>query len=195
LFFKRVFVLSIDEIYSELPCIGTERLVLREITLADVEDIFAYSCDPEVFLYVGGSVHKTIEDSRKFIGEVLKQFEDQEILMWGIYHKGDKRLIGDCGFIQWDRKNKRTELDYLLSKDYWNQGLMTEAVRALIEFGFEQMKLERIQAICETANVASSRVMEKVGMQYEGLLRSYIRYEGKCLDMKMHSITRQDWTK
>jgi ribosomal-protein-alanine N-acetyltransferase len=179
-----------EDVFTDLPELETRRLLLRKMSLDDAEDVFKFSKDPEVFRYVGGKVHQKIEDSRKFLNEISEKYEAREIIKWGIFHKKDRKLIGDCGFIKLEIKQFRAEVDYLLSREYWNQGLTTEAVKEIIRFGFEQMRLNRIQAICEVANTASARVMEKAGMQYEGTLREYIQYEGKPLDMKMYSILR-----
>lgn len=179
-----------DEVFAKLPTLQTERLILRKITLDDAEDVFGYCSDPEVFKFVGGKVHKTIKDSKEFLEEIFEKYGRREIVIWGLFHKEHSKLIGDCGFIKWDPPQARVELDYLLSREYWNQGLMTEAVKEVIRFGFEKMRLNRIQAICEVANVASARVMEKAGMQFEGVLRNYIQHDGRPLDMKMYSIIR-----
>ena len=182
-----------EDIFANLPTLQTKRLILREMALDDAGDVFRYSSDPEVFKFTGGKVHQTIKDSEEFLKEIFAKYEAQEIIAWGIFHKEDSKLIGNCGFIKWDASQAKAELDYLLSKEYWNQGLMTEAVKRVIGFGFEEMQLNRIQAICEVANIASARVMEKAGMQFEGVLRNYNQHDGKPLDMKMYSIIRKEW--
>lgn len=182
-----------EGIFINLPTLETKRLILRKMTLDDAEDVFECCSDLEVFKFVGGKAHRTIEDTRRFLKDVFEKYERKEIVVWGLFHKEHSKLIGDCGFIKWDASQARAELDYLLSKEYWNQGLMTEAVKEVIRFGFEKMQLNRIQAICELDNIASARVMEKVGMQFEGVLRNYIQHEGKPLDMKMYSIIRKEW--
>ena len=181
------------DIFADLPTLQTKRLILREMTLDDASGVFKYSSDPEVLKLVGGKVHKAVRDSEEFLKEICEKCERREIIIWGIWHKEDGRLIGDCGFIKWEVSQARAELDYLLSREYWNRGLMTEAITEVIHFGFERMQLSRIQGICEIANVASARVMEKAGMRFEGVLRSYIQHDGKALDMKMYSIVRKDW--
>jgi ribosomal-protein-alanine N-acetyltransferase len=182
-----------EDIFTDLPSLQTERLILRKMTSDDAEEAFEYSSDPEVFEFVGGEVHRTIRDSEEFLKEISEKYERQETVVWGIVYKERCKLIGDCGFIKWDASQARAELDYLLSREYWNQGLMTEAIMEVIRFGFERMQLSRIQEMCEIANVASARVMEKAGMRFEGVLRSYIQHDGKSLDMKMYSIIRNDW--
>ncbi len=182
-----------EEIFADLPKFETERPLLRKMSLDDMGDVFEFSKEPEVFKFVSGKVHQTIKNSRKFLKEIFAKYKAQEIITWGIFHKKDNKLIGDCCFIKWDTQQKRAELDYLLSREYWNQGLTTEVVKEIISFGFEEMQLNRIQAICEVANIASSRVMEKAGMQYEGILRDYIQHDGKPLDMKIYSFIRKEW--
>jgi len=181
------------DIFAEVPTLQTKRLILREMTLDDAQAVFGCCSDPEVFKFTGGKAHRRIEDSKAFLKEIFAKYKAQEIIAWGIFHKEDSKLIGNCGFIKWDASQAKAELDYLLSKEYWNQGLMTEAVKRVIGFGFEEMQLNRIQAICEVANIASARVMEKAGMQFEGVLRNYIQHDGKPLDMKMYSIIRKEW--
>ena len=181
-------------IFADLPTLQTKRLILHRMTLDDAGDVFKYSSDPEVFKFVGGKVHKTIKDSEEFLKEICEKYESREVIVWGMVHKEHGKLIGDCGFIKWDASQARAELDYLLSREYWDHGLMTEAVKEVIRFGFGNMQLNRLQGICEVANMASARVMEKAGMRFEGVLRSYIQHDGKPLDMKMFSIIRKEWT-
>ena len=181
-----------ENIFTNLPSLQTERLILRKITLDDTEDMYAFCRDVQVFEFLGGRPHANIEETKNFIKAISEKYERKEAIFWGLFHKKQSRLIGDCGFIHWRREQKRGELDYLLSREYWNRGLMTEAAIEIIRFGFERMELDRIEAICELANVTSARVMEKAGMQFEGVLRNYIQHDGKPLDMKMYSIIRKD---
>jgi ribosomal-protein-alanine N-acetyltransferase len=86
--------------------------------------------------------------------------------------------------------HRRAELGYALARDYWGQGLMTEATKAAIAFGFHVMHLQRIQAICDVNNVSSARVLEKAEMQFEGILHNYLFYKERSWDVKMYAITR-----
>ncbi len=185
--------MKVEDVFADLPELETERLLLRKMSLDDTGDVFKFSKDPEVFKFVGRKAHQTIEDSKEFLKEIFEKYKSQEIIVWGLFYKERNKLIGDYGFINWHKQQARAELDYLLSREYWNQGLMTEAVKEVIRFGFEKMQLNRIQAMCEIANAASARVMEKAGMQFEGVLRNYIQHEGKPLDMKMYSIIGSEW--
>jgi ribosomal-protein-alanine N-acetyltransferase len=89
--------------------------------------------------------------------------------------------------------HSRAEIGYALSRRYWGEGYMSEAVNAVIEFGFREMLLNRIMARCEVNNIASARVMEKVGMQLEGILRQHLFVKGRYWDLKIYSILREEF--
>ena len=87
----------------------------------------------------------------------------------------------------------RGEIGYALARKYWGQGLMTEAVRAMLDYGFNTLHLNRIEARCDVENAGSWRVMEKVGMKFEGVLRQNIMLHGRARDARMYAILREDW--
>ncbi|WP_328805602.1 GNAT family protein [Paenibacillus apii] len=101
--------------------------------------------------------------------------------------------MGSCSFVSWDDNNRRAELGYVLSNQYWNQGIMTEVIRRIIEFGFKDLDLIRIEARCLPSNLGSLKVMEKIGMKYEGVLRRHIWAKNDFQDLKMYSIIRDDF--
>ncbi|MCM3360089.1 GNAT family protein [Psychrobacillus sp. MER TA 171] len=186
--------MEIQTIYGDLPQLETERLILRKITLGDAEDMYTYGSNPEVSKYVTWDQHNTIEDTKEFIHFILKQYEKKDIAPWGIEYKETGQFIGTIDFVQWQIKHDSAEIGYVLSPDYWGQGLTTEAAEALIHFGFNHMDLIRIQARCFVENVGSSRVMEKVGMSYEGTMRKGMKVKGKHVDLKIYSILKEDFS-
>ncbi len=177
----------------DLPTLKTERLLLRKITLKDAKDMFEYTSDPEVAKYTLWYAHQSISESKYFIKSVIEQYHNHQGADWGIVHQADQKFIGTCGFTEWVNLDDRGEIGYNLSRKYWGKGYMLEAVRAILSFGFSQMHLNRIQARCKIANVASARVMEKVGMKYEGTLRQYIFAKGAYHDLKLYSILKQEF--
>lgn len=184
--------MEIKDIFGNLPSLETERLSLRKLSLDDSQDLFEYASDVEVAKYTTWEAHKSIQDSLQFIRSVLEQYEKQQVAAWGIEYRRNGKFIGTCGFISWVPHHARAEVAYALSRKYWRQGLMTEAVRAVVAFGFRTMQLMRIQAVCEVENVASARVMEKVGMKFEGTLREYMFAKGHHRNLKMYSILRRE---
>lgn len=181
------------DILSNLPTIETERLLLRKITLNDASDMFEYGSDPQVSEYTTWSTHTSIEDTKYFIKSLVKMYKKRELVDWGIVHKAEKKFIGTCGYVGWSMTHSRAEMGYALSRKYWNQGYMSEAVNAMMEFGFREMHLNRIEAKCQVNNIASARVMEKVGMQLEGILRQQLFVKDEYWDIKIYSILKDDF--
>jgi ribosomal-protein-alanine N-acetyltransferase len=174
------------------PVLETSRLILKKISLEDAEDMFEYASDPEVAKYVTWEYHKSMEDSLNLIKRMLSISEKGDVAFWGLYLKENGKLIGTFE-LNIDRKNMMGEIAFVLSKKYWNKGLMTEAVRKVIEFGFEKLNLNRIQARCMAENISSERVMQKAGMKLEGILREALFVKGRFWDMKMYSILKREY--
>jgi len=181
-----------EGLFQRLPVIDTQRLTLRRMTMADAEDVFAYSSDPEVSRHVLWDAHRSVHESRAYLRYILKQYRANEPSSWGIELLGTGRMIGTIGFMWWNREYRSAEVGYSLAREYWNHGLMTEALRAAIRFGFDEMQLHRIEAQHETSNPASGRVMEKVGMRKEGVLRGRLYNKGRFVDVALYAILRGD---
>lgn len=185
--------MNLIDILAHLPSIETERLLLRKITLNDASDMFEYASNPEVSQYTMWSTHTSIEDTKYFLQSLTKMYKRRELVDWGIVHKAEKKFIGTCGFVEWSMTHSRAEIGYALSRRYWGEGYMSEAVNAVIEFGFREMSLNRIMGRCEVHNIASARVMEKVGMQMEGILRQHLFVKDRYWDLKIYSILREEF--
>ncbi len=184
----------LENLLPNLPEIVSERLVLRQMTIRDAGDVFDYARDPEVARFTIWDAHRSVDDSRAFLTSVIRGYAQREVATWGVVHRTEGRLIGTCGYNGWNRVHCRAELGYAFSRKFWNQGLATEAVRALIKFGFNRLSFNRIEAFCVPENLASARVMEKVGMVYEGLLRQSYFAKGVYRDLKVYSILREDYS-
>src|SRR5829696_4024847 len=182
------------KIFADLPELETERLLLRKMHLDDAEAMFAYASDPEVTRYVLFETHRSVEDSKAFLRLATEGYERGDFGGWGVVLKDGGAFVGTCGVdVNYAPEHARAELGYVLSRDHWGRGLMTEAVRAVISFGFGRMELNRIQARCIAENTASARVMEKAGMTYEGTLRESEFIKGAYRDMKLYSILRSEY--
>ena len=186
-------VAKVREVLKDLPTLETDRLILRKMTPDDAEAMFAYASDPEVTRYVTWETHRSIEDSRSFLELALGKYESGEEPDWGIVYKGDHRFVGACGIVGWVTEHARAEVGFVLSREYWGRGLMSEAVRTMLSFGFERMGLNRIEARCVAENVASARVMEKAGMTHEGTLRQREYIKRAYRDMEIYSILSNEF--
>ncbi len=178
--------------FSSLPELKTERLILRPMRMSDAKDLYAYARDPEVSRHVLWSAHTSVFQSRAFLRSAIRQYRRGEPGSFAIVLQASGRMIGTVGFMWVDREYKSAEVGYSLGRAYWNQGLMTEALRAVVAFGFDQLGLNRIEAQHETDNPASGRVMAHVGMQYEGTLRQRLKNKGKFVDVALWAILRSD---
>lgn len=181
------------DVFSHLPVLSTPRLTLRPMTMRDAQDIYDYSWDKEVARHVLWDAHRSVADSRAYLRFILRQYREGMPSSYGIVLKETGRLIGTIGFMWMNTENSTVEVGYSLARDHWNKGLMTEALRALIDMAFTHLKLHRIEAQHATANPSSGRVMIKCGMQKEGTLRGRIYNKGKFVDVDLYAILREDW--
>jgi [ribosomal protein S5]-alanine N-acetyltransferase len=175
--------------------ITTERLLLRPITIKDARDIFAYASNPEVTKYVRFVTHKSLRDTHAFIRRVQTSYRKGITPLWGMEIKASGRLIGASGFLQWPNPDQRAELGYVINPDFWGQGYVTEAAKALCDFAFKKMKVNRIEAGTIVGHTASERVLQKCGFKVEGVLRQRELIKGRFPDVTMYSLLRSDYSK
>lgn len=187
--------MHVEDIYAALPTIETEHLCLRKLEEADLADLFAYASDPEVAKYVTWPVHKSVNDSKQYLKFILKQYDLGQIAPWGITLKHSNTLIGTIDFVSWNTAHHSAEIGYALARQYWGRGIVTEAAKALVDFGFKQMALQRIQARCYVENIGSARVMKKIGMQFEGIARSALYVGDQFHDVRIYAIIKEDGQK
>ncbi|WP_342434154.1 GNAT family protein [Neobacillus sp. FSL H8-0543] len=184
--------MRMEEVFGDFPVLETERLFLRKISLKDVDDMFSYCSKEEVAKYVTWNAHRTISDTMEFVEFTLEQYANKKVAPWGIEYKENGKLIGSIDFVSWQLNHKTAEIGYVLSQDYWGNGIITEAVKEVIRFGFEKMGVVRIQARCFEENAGSERVMEKAGMSFEGTLRKAMLAKGKHQNLKVYSIVKEE---
>jgi ribosomal-protein-alanine N-acetyltransferase len=186
--------MDIEKIYLESPTFETERLFLRRINEDDVRDYFDFASDQLVTTYTIWDSHKSLDDSKKYIEDLIRKYDSKEAYHWGIIDKAINKFIGRTGFINWDAAHQRTEIGFGISSPYWNKGMITEATKQIIEYGFANLGLNRIEGRCNYNNIGSGRAMEKLGMKFEGILREQLIIKGKFVDQRMYSILKSDYS-
>ena len=186
-------MLNVDML-TYMPDLMTPWLRLRRLTMRDAQDIFRYSRDPEVARHVLWDAHRTVGDSRAYLRYMLRRYRGHEPASWGIEYLETGRIIGTIGFMWIQEDNNAAEVGYSLARDCWGKGIMTEALRAVLQYGFDEMNLNRIEAQHETTNPASGAVMRKCGMQKEGTLRQRLFNKGRYVDVDLYAILRRDYT-
>ena len=153
--------------------IETERLILRPLTLADAEKAFyGWTGDPEVSKYVSWLPHHTIDDTIKWLKDVEWKTDDSgnicksDCYIWGFVLKETGELFGSGGLI-WEEKLQLFQIGYNIMKDHWNHGYTTEAMRAILQFGIENLNIKMVSGGHAKENLASARVIEKLGFVYD----------------------------
>lgn len=172
--------------------IKTQRLMLRHIREEDADDIYAYSASPNVGVNAGWKPHENKEETREIMKTV---FLDQESV-FGIVLIQSGKLIGSIGLINDPkRENERVRmLGYALGEDYWGKGIMTEAVTALLRYGFDEMGLDLVSAYCYPSNQRSKNVLMKCGFCYEGTLKLAEKiFNGSVCDNECYALTATDY--
>ena len=174
-----------------LPILETKRLTLRKIKLEDAEAMYQYASKDDVTKHVLWDSHRSIETTKQFVQMMIDKYEEGNFA-WAIMLKETKEFIGTIDFVTYNEAEKIAEIGYALSDRHWGKGYVSEATKALLDFGFNELQLVRIQARCFADNIGSERVMQKVGMTYEGTMRKAKFAKGKHHDIKMYAILRED---
>jgi len=180
----------------DFPRLETDRLILREMTLGDVEFYFRHFNNKKV---VEGSCFpgpKTLEAAKEELElYCIRPFKENRGIRWGIARKGSDELIGTCGYYDWNKTSRRAEMGYDLEPAHWGEGMMTEALRAILRYGFEEIGLNRVQAIIDSENVRSIKLVERLGLKKEGILRQNSYFRGRFRDEICFSLLKEEWMK
>lgn len=165
-----------------VPTLETERLVLRKLTLEDAEVRRAMRADPEHVRYLFSRGVPTADEARAKLQWVLRDMTLGRSKGWAIVKKDDAEVIGQAGLVRIDASNRRASLAYELRRSAWGAGYAREAVARIVQFGFEEMNLHRIQAEVDPDNARSRALLEALGFACEGTLRGTTHFDGKFYD-------------
>jgi ribosomal-protein-alanine N-acetyltransferase len=177
------------------PKLKTERLVLRQLTFKDVPWYFGHFNTREI---VEGQDHLGPRDLNEARAELklyfLDNFRCRSGIRWGIALKGDGNLIGSAGFYKWVQPGRyQAEMGYDLNPAFWGKGIMTEALSAIIQYGFDKMGLHRIEVLISHHNKRSQKLIRRLGFKREGVLRDHYFVEGRFSDDVIFSLLKEEW--
>ena len=177
------------------PELVTERLVLRQTTLKDATWYFRHFNTREI---VEGQDHPGPRNLKAARAELklyfLDNFRRRNGIRWGITVKGEDKLIGSAGFYKWIQPERyQAEMGYDLNPSFWGKGIMTEALSAIIQYGFDQMGLHRIEVLISHHNKRSQTLIRKLGFKREGVLRDHYFVEGRFSDDVIFSLLKEEW--
>jgi ribosomal-protein-alanine N-acetyltransferase len=159
--------MTIDAAFTHFPSLTTNRLQLRRIQPNDAEVLFAIFADEEAMQFYGHEPHRSLDETRVSIEQTQARYSRHEAIRWGITLKGEDQVIGSCSFHHFDIGFHRSETGYELNRAFWGQGIMTEAMSAILTYGFAELGLHRVEAIIDSANERSKSLLLKLGFTYE----------------------------
>ena len=173
--------------------IETQRLILRRFTADDAEDMYNnWTSDPEVTKFLTWPVHPDSAFTRNLLTEWIKHYEDGGYFNWVMEHKETGKAIGNISVVKLNESIEAADMGYCMSRAYWGQGLMPEALMAVMDFLFDVVGLNRVAACHDANNPKSGRVMEKAGMKREGILRAAGKNNLGICDEVWHAMIRSD---
>lgn len=174
--------------------IETKRLILRRFTLEDAEDMFNGWCnDPEVSRYLTWPPHGNVEVTRNILKDWISNYENGDYFNWAMELKETGKIVGNISVVKIREEIASADIGYCMSRAYWGQGFMPEALKAVMGYLFEVVGMNRVAASHDVKNPKSGRVMEKAGMKLEGTLRQAgLNMQGVC-DEVWHSMLKIEW--
>ena len=173
---------------NPFPRLETERLVLREIREEDAEALFKVCSDQEWLRLWGFPIHRTVEDTRQAIRRLRGAYEARVQIRWAICLRNTESPVGSAGFYRFMRQHHRAEITYEQARFVSGNGYMTEALRAIVRFGFDKLDLQTIEAGIDPGHPASIRVAERLGFQREGYLNQNYYFEGRFYDTVLYTL-------
>jgi ribosomal-protein-alanine N-acetyltransferase len=175
------------------PLIDAGRVRLRHLTEADTADLHAVYSDEVAMAYWSNTPTRNIAETRHMVLRDVEAARKGLALFWAIEWKETGAAIGKCTLWQYDENNQRAEVGYILNRQYWRMGLMSEALEAMIDYAFSGLGLHRLEADTDANNTASLALLEKFGFQREGYFRERWCVYGERQDSVMLGLLEQDW--
>lgn len=185
---------KILKIFTKMPTLRTERLVLRPMRTDDAYDMYEYACRDDVTEFLLWSPHESVGYTREYLAYIETRYPKGEFYDWAITLADSGKMIGTVGFTKIHTAHNAAEIGYVLNPEYHHLGLGFEAASRIVDFGFEELSLNRIEARFMQGNAASLHVMEKLGMTLEGYARDGMLVKGSYRTIGTCSILRNEWT-
>lgn len=173
----------------------TDRLLLRRIDVNDVEEVLKLRGNPEIMKFIPRVLAKTKEDALEHIAMIEDKIVNNIGINWGITIKGNPKIIGIIGHYRISLENHRAEIGYMSLSEFNGKGYITEAIKAVVIYGFEQMNLHSIEAVIDPNNFASERVLQKNGFIKEAHILENELWGGKYWDTVIYSLLKKNFKK
>lgn len=184
---------KIYRVFSHMPELHTDRLTLRRMLVSDAADMYEYACRSDVTRYLTWKPHPDDAYTREYLQYLGGRYHVGMFYDWAIVYEPDRKMVGTCGFTSFQCSSDCAEVGYVLNPSYWGRGIASEALSRVLQFAFEDLGVNRVEARFMEGNTRSRRVMEHVGMTFEGMLREAMLVKGKYVNVGICSILRSEW--
>ena len=183
---------DLSPFFKNHPTLETERLILRKIRVEDAEDIFEYEGDPECTQYVWFNTSTDVEQTRRTIAGIIKSLDEGNGFYFAVALKGTGKVIGTADLFRVDTVNRKLIAGWMMTKEFWGNGYMSEAMREVIRFTFQELGLHRIEAEIETENIQSQKLAERIGMMREATLIENENSKGRFVSNHLYAIINHE---
>ena len=183
------------EVFVNFPCFESERLYFRNFNENDAFDLYQIRSNDKIMEYMDVYKLASAEEARKLIASVNEAYEKKQGVSWAIIEKSTSQIIGYFGFWKIMNEHCRAEIGYALKPAYWGKGYMSETLKRMIRFAFDDMKLHSIEANVNPANQNSINVLERIGFKKEAYFKENFLFCGKFLDSLIFSLLETDEVK
>jgi [ribosomal protein S5]-alanine N-acetyltransferase len=189
---KRLLMLN-EACFEQFPVLFTERLELRAFEEQDIQSVFDLRTDKLAMKYMDTPLFENLSDAAAFVSKQEASYDYQQGLVWALCERKSRKWIGYCGFWRIVHEHGKAEVGYVLQNEYTGQGIMSEALRVILEYGFEQLGVHRIEANTNPHNIASVSLLKKFGFRQEAHLREDYFHGGQFLDSFVFGLLRSEW--
>ncbi len=174
--------------------IESENLILRQFSYNDNKDMLDYwVSDPDIQLMYSEPIYTTEEEVKELLDKYITSYSQDSYYRWAIIEKSTQICIGQIAFFLVDSKNHFGEIEYCIGSQFQRKGYASEAVKAILKYGFEKINFHKIQVCHKENNIASQGVIRKAGFKYEGTLRDYFYMDGKYVSRLYYSLLKSEW--
>jgi RimJ/RimL family protein N-acetyltransferase len=174
--------------FNPFPNLSTERLTLRQFNNEDINELFVLRSDKKTMRFIPRPLAKTTEDIIQLIKKVNDMISKNEGINWAVTLKTDSKVIGMIGYFRMAKEHYRAEVGYMLHPAHQGKGIMREALDAVIDYGFNVLKLHSIEAIVAPENYPSAKLLEKTGFSKAGHFKEHEYFDGKFIDSVYYTL-------
>lgn len=179
--------------FNPFPILESNRLLLRAVTPKDVNEVLELRGNPETMKFIPRPLVTSTEEALEHIDMITKKIKNNEGINWAITLKGNPKLLGIIGHYRIQPENYRSEIGYMLLPDYQNQGITSEAINRVLEYGFTILNFHSVEAIIDPRNDASAKVLEKNNFTKEAHFLEDVFWEGQFIDSAVYTLLKRNF--